>query len=372
MLDTLTVSQYSNYIKQIFDAEELLHNIKILGEVFGISRSRNVVYFSLKDELATISCVCFVESLFVNLQEGAKVILTGSPNYYVKGGRLSFNVSKIEKYGQGELYLQFLMMKEKLEKEGLFDADKKKAIPKNIKTIGVVTSKEGAVIHDICSVCWRRDPSINIAIYPVKVQGNGAEDEIAKAVENLSNFEPIDVIIVARGGGSMEDLSAYNTEKVARAVFACEKPLISAVGHETDFTIIDFVSDLRAPTPSAAAELLTSELSSKRGVFERLCDTFKLQLNSFLTEQTYKLTNLEKSFENLADGIIKTKEYELGILETSLQQLDPMAILKRGFAKIEQNGKVVDNVKEVVLSSKLDIIFQNGKVIAQPIEVKDE
>lgn len=369
-LSPLTVSQYNAYIKQIFDAEELLHNIKIVGEVFGVSKSRNVLYFSLKDEGGAISCVCFVESAFASIEEGAKIVVTGSPNYYAKAGRLSFNVFKAEKFGQGALYLQFLMMKEKLEKEGLFAPENKKPIPENIKTIGVITSKEGAVIHDICSVCWRRDPSINIALYPVKVQGNKAEEEIAKAIEVLSDFDQIDVIIVARGGGSMEDLAAYNTERVARAAFACHKPLISAVGHETDFTIIDFVSDLRAPTPSAAAEILTSESSGKKAQLARIKLSFTTLLRQFLQDST--LQNLEKSFLSLAETSLRDKDYELGLLENSLSKLDPKAILKRGYAKIEQDGKVVDNAKDVVLSSKLEIFFNDGRVIAQPEEVESE
>lgn len=371
-LSTLTVSQYSTYIKQIFDAEELLHNIKIVGEVFGVSKTRNVLYFSLKDEASSISCVCFSSFVFDSIQEGAKLVVTGSPNYYVKGGRLSFVVNKAEKFGQGELYLQFLMMKEKLEKEGLFDASKKKPMPASVKTIGVITSKEGAVIHDICSVCWRRDPSINIALYPVKVQGKGAEEEIARAIESLSDFNQIDVIIVARGGGSMEDLAAYNTERVARAAFDCHKPLISAVGHETDFTIIDFVSDLRAPTPSAAAELLTSETGKKRLQLKSATVAFTNAFDRLVRSSELFFESAKNSLIMACDSLVKDHEYELGLLEKTLASLDPKAVLKRGYAKIEQGGKVVDNAKAVVLSSKIEIAFYDGRVIAQPEEVKND
>ena len=371
-LSTLTVSQYSTYIKQIFDAEELLHNIKIVGEVFGVSKTRNVLYFSLKDEASSISCVCFSSFVFDSIQEGAKLVVTGSPNYYVKGGRLSFVVSKAEKFGRGELYLQFLMMKEKLEKEGLFDPSKKKPMPASVKTIGVITSKEGAVIHDICSVSWRRDPSINIALYPVKVQGKGAEEEIARAIEALSDFDQIDVIIVARGGGSMEDLAAYNTERVARAAFECHKPLISAVGHETDFTIIDFVSDLRAPTPSAAAELLTSETGKKRLQLKSATVAFTNAFDRLVRSSELSFESAKNSFIMASDSLVKDHEYELGLLEKTLSSLDPKAVLKRGYAKIEQNGKVVDNAKAVVLSSKIEIAFYDGRVIAQPEEVKND
>lgn len=370
MLKAITVSQYNTYIKQIFDAEELLHNIAIVGEVSGFSAARNSVYFSLKDEGGMISCVSFYPSLFLDIKEGERVIVTGSPNYYAKGGRLSFNVTKIEKDGQGDLFQQFLMMKDKLEKEGLFDQAHKKPIPEVIKTIGVITSKEGAVIHDIQNVAFRRDASINIALFPVKVQGKGAENEIATAIDKLSHFDGIDVIVVARGGGSLEDLAAYNTEIVARATYNCEKFIMSAVGHETDFTIIDFVSDLRAPTPSAAAELLTKEKAALFRTLSGLKSSFSMILNRFIEKSTLRLENFEHLLCNKIDSYFSTKNYELGLIENSLSKLDPMSVLKRGYAKIEQGGKVVDKAENVVLKSNLEIAFYDGRVIAEPKEVK--
>lgn len=372
MLGTLTVSQYNNYIKQIFDAEELLHNIKIVGEVFGLSFSKTAIYFSLKDDGGMISCVCFYPDLLKDIQEGDKIIITGSPNYYVKGGRLSFNVLNIEKEGQGDLYKQFILMKNKLEKEGLFNIENKKPMPKIIKSIAVITSKDGAVIHDICNIAKRRDPSINIVLYPVKVQGNGADDEIVTAIKDLSEFNEVDVIVVARGGGSLEDLSAYNTEKVARATFDCKKFIMSAVGHETDFTIIDFVADLRAPTPSAAAELLTKEKSEQKNKFIQTFNTYKITLNNFIKNKFSLLKNNDENFQNLTEKYFLNKNYELGLLETSLNKLDPTAILKRGFAKIEQSGKVVDKAKNIMLESDLEIKFLDGTVIAKPKEVKND
>ncbi len=370
MLDTITVSQYNNYIKRIFEAEELLHNIKIVGEVFGLSISRTAVYFSLKDEGGMISCVCFSLATMQDVKEGEKVIVTGSPNYYMKGGKLSFNVQKLEKSGQGDLYQQFLMMKEKLQQEGLFDQDKKLPLPDNIKTIGVITSKEGAVIHDIINVSTRRDPSINIALFPVKVQGNGAENEIAKAIRLLSDFDELDAIVVARGGGSLEDLAAYNTEVVARAAFECKKFLMSAVGHETDFTIIDFVADMRAPTPSAAAELLTKNKGERRAVLDRLITSFQSEVGHIYDKAGYQLDKSERALISLTDSYFASKDYELGILENSLSKLNPMDILKRGYAKVEQNGKVVDKAQNVMLKSNLEIKFFDGSVIAEAKEVK--
>lgn len=370
MLQAITVSQYNTYIKQIFDAEELLHNIAIVGEVSGFSAARNSVYFSLKDEGSMISCVSFYPSLFLDIKEGERVIVTGSPNYYAKGGRLSFNVTRIERDGKGDLYQQFLQMKDKLEREGLFDNSHKKTMPEVIKTIGVITSKEGAVIHDIKNVAFRRDPSINIALFPVKVQGKGAENEIAAAIDKLSHFDDIDVIVVARGGGSLEDLAAYNTEIVARATYNCEKYIMSAVGHETDFTIIDFVSDLRAPTPSAAAELLTKEKSSLLRTLSGLKSSFTVILNRFIDANISSLEKYDNILSNKIDSYFASKNYELGLIENSLVKLDPMAVLKRGYAKIEQGGKVVDKAENVVLKSNLEIKFCDGSVIAEPKEVK--
>lgn len=302
MQDAITVSQLNGYIKNIFEAEELLHNISVVGEVFGVSTSRNITYFQLKDETAAIPCVCFYPALAPLIEEGKQIVATGSPNYYIKGGRLSFNVTKVEAAGQGKLYEEFLRLKQKLELEGLFDAAHKKPMPQSIKRIGVITSKDGAVIQDIKNVSWRRNPSIDIVLYPVKVQGKNAEDEIAHAIDALSEYPDIDVIVVARGGGSLEDLWAYNTEIVARATYNCVKPIVSAVGHETDFTIIDFVSDLRAPTPSAAAELLTFNLSDKKQDYYRLVNCFISASEGFVqskSDKTYLgLNNMVRSLEN--------------------------------------------------------------------------
>jgi len=371
VLNSITVSQYSQYIKQIFEAEELLHNIRIVGEVFGISLSRNVTYFSLKDEMNAISCVCFVADGFKDIKEGDKVTVTGSPNYYMKSGKLSFNVVKIEKEGEGELFKKFLELKDKLLKEGIFDESHKKQIPDNIKRIGVITSKEGAVIHDIINVSHRRNPAIDILLYPVKVQGNGAEDEIARAIEKLSNYDNIDVIVVARGGGSLEDLWAYNTEVVARATYACEKPIVSAVGHETDFTIIDFVSDLRAPTPSAAAELLVVEKTSLLSKMRRVFENFYGSAEDFFFQVHNKFDLLFKSFISNGESYVESKEYELGLIDASLSKLDPMSILKRGYAKLEQGKKKVDKASDVDLQSNVEIYMHDGKIVAKPLEVEE-
>lgn len=389
-MGAITVTKLNTYIKQIFDAEELLHNIPVVGEIFGISSSRNVFYFSLKDESSSLSCVSFYPNLFIDIKEGDKVIVTGSPNYYIKGGRLNFNVIKLEKVGLGELYEQFLKLKDKLQHEGLFDEHHKKKIPSEIKRIGVITSKEGAVIQDIKNVAWRRNPMVDIVLYNTKVQGLNAENEIAHAIEVMGKYDKIDVIVVARGGGSLEDLWAYNTEVVARATYNCTKPIVSAVGHETDYTIIDFVSDLRAPTPSAAAELLTFDLSGKRaemwGMFELLYSEVKKIINKNINAfnmTNYKLFNvIEKrlvkeennfnnkkyDFLNSCESFINQQYYDLGLIETTIKNIDPKKILSQGYAKIEQNNISVSSLAQLNKDNDLTINFIDGKIKARPIK----
>lgn len=388
MQKAITVSKLNTFIKQIFDAEELLHNISVVGEVFGVSVTRNVIYFFLKDEFSSLSCVCFYPNFEDLIKEGESIVVTGSPNFYVKGGKLNFNVVKVERIGQGKLFEEFLAMKEKLEKEGLFDLSHKKPIPKTINRIGVISSREGAVIQDIKNVAWRRNPSLDIVLFNTKVQGNYAENEIAHAIQVLGNYDKIDAIVVARGGGSLDDLMAYNTEVVARATFNCPKPIISAVGHETDFTIIDFVSDLRAPTPSAAAELLSQDISMQKNEISQLSDRFlyscksvtinaqneikeklnfiedimgKIILNE---EHSVELSQnfLSRNFENF----VNNKSYELGLIENTLEKINPKTILKKGYAKVEQNGQSISSCKEIK-QDEFSVIFKDGSIFAKQI-----
>ena len=252
----ISVSQLNTYIRNIFEAEIMLQNIFVYGEVSSYNISNGIAYFNLKDEAGMLSCVLFGANNFDSPKIGDMVLVRGSMNYYAKGGKLSFNATSIMPYGKGQLYEKFLQLKAKLESKGYFAPEIKKLIPKKVKRIGVVTSPTGAVIRDIIDVTHRRNDTLDIVLYPVKVQGVGADSDIARGINFFSRYDNVDVVIVARGGGSIEDLEPFNSEIVADAAYACNKPLVSAVGHETDFTIIDFVADLRAPTPSAAAELV--------------------------------------------------------------------------------------------------------------------
>ena len=386
-LYTLTVSKFNNIVKDIFNSEELLHNIKIVGEVFGISTSKTSVYFSLKDEESSLPCVTFYAGSMQGVKEGDMVVATGSPNFYAKSGRFNFVVNKVEPFGLGILYQNFLLMKEKLEKEGLFDQSHKKKIPESIKRIGVVTSKDGAVIQDIKNVTWRRNKSIDIVLYDTKVQGNGAEKEIVEGINFFSDYDKVDVVIVARGGGSMEDLAAYNTEEVARATFNCKKPIVSAVGHETDFTIIDFVSDLRAPTPSAAAELLSKDTELSFASLKKDLSRLSRLIENFVSDQNIRLSNdvntllstIDETIERKRELLLKSvsklsskielmsqaRDYQLKLKLAHLNKLNPLDILSLGYAKIEQDGKSKSKKADLDLDKPFEVNFADGTVVAK-------
>ena len=386
---TLSVSKFNSIVRDIFNNEELLHNIKIVGEVFGVSLSKSSVYFSIKDEEASLPCVCFYGDIMKNVKEGDMVVVTGSPNFYAKSGRFNFVVNKVEPFGLGLLYQRFLELKAKLESEGLFDQSRKKPMPANIKRIGVVTSKDGAVIQDIKNVTWRRNQAIDIVLYNTKVQGNDAEKEIAKGIEFFSDYDGIDVVVVARGGGSLEDLAAYNTEIVARATYACNKPIVSAVGHETDFTIIDFVSDLRAPTPSAAAELLTQDTKTSAMALKKDIARVSRALDQYVADKTMQFSNdknllvslaedfvgdkktyldkLASKIANKAESFASENDYALKLKLAHLNKLNPLDILSLGYAKIEQNQKSVSCKNQLDENAEFEIYFADGQVIAKGV-----
>ena len=383
-MNALSVTKFNSIVRDIFNSEELLHNISIVGEVFGVSRAKTAIYFSLKDEESSLPCLTFNLSLFDNIKEGDMVTIQGSPNYYVKSGRFNFVTYSIVPSGLGLLYQKFVELKNKLEQEGLFSQEHKKVMPKSIKRIGVVTSKDGAVIQDIKNVAWRRNPSVDIVLYPCKVQGNGAEKEIAEGIDFFSNYDKVDAVIVARGGGSMEDLSAYNTEIVARATYNCNKFLVSAVGHEVDFTIIDFVSDLRAPTPSAAAELLTEDRQREKINYRHILNKLSRQLESYISEKleeynddtAYFLTRYEdyimdkheplkfnaNRLSYIIEKLVMQNEHTLEVRKRMLDGLNPKRILERGYAKVEQGGEAINDAKSVLENMPLEVNFYDGQV----------
>lgn len=389
----ITVSQLNTYIKQIFEAEELLHGIGVVGEVSGWSVVRGTAYFTLKDASSALSCVCFCADKFSDIKNGDSVIVIGSATYYSKSGKLNFNVVKIEPYGENLIFQEFLKLKQKLEALGYFAEEHKIALPTNIKRIGVVSSEGGAVIQDIINVRTRRNPTIDIVLYPVKVQGINSENEIAQGIEFLDNYN-VDVIVVARGGGSFEELQPFNTEIVANATYNCKKPIVSAVGHETDFTIIDFCSDLRAPTPSAAAELLCEDLQVRNN---KVKEFSKQLIQSYNRLSRYKkdlldlnISNMEKRYSyimqssenvlsdrigrllNLSNFMIERANQRYIKNASILKKLNPNEVLKLGYAAIKSGNNYINSLHELRVDDVVEIKFINGKADALIKSVEED
>lgn len=389
---TISVSQLNGYIKNIFDAEEMLIGIKVVGEITNLKPSGKAIYFDLKDDGASIPCVVFDSYIMEDFEFGDKVVVKGKLNYYIKGGKLSFVVSKIEKYGIGELYKQFLELKSKLEKEGLFDEVHKKQLPEYAKRVGVVTSSTGAVIRDIIRVKKQKNHYSDIVLFPAKVQGIGAKEEIIKGIEFLDSYG-VDTIIVARGGGSFEDYQPFNTEEVARAVFNAKTPIISAIGHENDWSIIDYVADARASTPSVASEmaffdeklfldkliqpldnyLLTLKTSLKNsheeicGKMENIANSYNQRLKGKYDLLTSKSMNLQLQINHF----LKQKQSRIELLALDLSKNNPIEVLARGYGKVIFDGKSVSSVEEVKTGQKIDVILKNGIINAQILDVKE-
>lgn len=390
MENYISVTQLNNYIKGIFDAEQTLHGICVYGEVTSYKISNGIAYFNIKEEDNLLPCVLFGALKFPEPNIGDVVLLTGSISYYVKGGKLSFNATKIEPYGKGLLYQKFLELKNKLELLGYFDVSRKKQIPDFVKRIGVVTSSTGAVIQDIIDVTTRRNDTIDIVLYPVKVQGVGAEIEIARGIDFFSEYENVDVVIVARGGGSMEDLQPFNTEVVAEATYKCKKPIVSAVGHETDYTIIDFVSDLRAPTPSAAAELVAWSKKDTLDNIYKIVLRMEKSLNNIANQNLNYVERNLKEIEyilnkKIADGLNKVHlcytnmnnsvnnkcvdyENKVKLFEHTLLKLNPSNLLLKGYTKLELNGNPVKGINDINVGDIVSVRLKDGRVSA---EVKD-
>lgn len=390
---TLSITQLNNYIKNIFDNEELLIGVSVYGEVTNFKISNGIAYFDIKEDGAQLSCVKF-SAYTPFAKNGDQVVVTGKLNYHVRLGRLSFVVSKVEPYGMGELYKKFLELKARLESEGLFDERRKKELPKYAHKIGVVTSETGAVIRDIYHVTKKKNPFTDILVYPAKVQGVGAENEIAEGIEFLDKNTDVDVIIVARGGGSFEDLAPFNTEKVARAIFASNKPIISAVGHETDFSISDFASDFRAPTPSVGAEVAVFDyfeelqcLEDKRERLKKAVDRLLEQrINNVQSEVSQIVLNVSNMvnvehktlenkldlIENKVENIVENKAKNLNILVAKLEKSNPLSILKLGYSKLEKDNKVVSSIKDVKVGQTISNSVVDGEIESMITNIKEK
>ncbi len=387
----VTVSQLNAYVKQSLAMDAVLSDITVTGELSGVKlHSSGHIYFSLKDENALIRCAFFKpHSLNVKFRpaDGMRVSARGRVTLFERDGQYQLNVFSLEQNGDGELFLKFERLKKQLESEGIFDSEYKKPLPKFIKKVGVATSPTGAVIRDIINVATRRCPDISIVLAPVAVQGPDCPRSVIAGIDALENMPDVDVIIVGRGGGSMEDLFGFNDETLARRIFACKKPVISAVGHETDFTIADFVADLRAPTPSAAAELAvfdsyelyqtldilfsraTAAVAAKTEKFEGRIEMFSRffsEPEKITADKANTIEKLNIRLENAIKLALSGTEHKITNLENKLNALNPLNVLERGYAVItDKNGKTLRDAAQTVKGDEIDIRLKKGKIHAE-------
>jgi exodeoxyribonuclease VII large subunit len=389
----LSVSELNSYINNIFRAEEMLFNITVLGEVSGFKIYGQHAYFTLKDAGAEIQCSCFNHRKTIVPKSGDSVFVTGSPNFYVKKGSLTFVAEKIRLAGQGELYVKLEELKNKLREEGLFDEAHKRPIPAFPNDVCVITSLNGAVIRDIVTTVRLRNNLINIKVYDVRVQGDGAAKTIIKALRDVDN-RGYDVVIIARGGGSLEDLMPFNDEEVARTIFAMITPVISAVGHETDFTIADFTADMRAATPTAAAEIVAYNVEEWRAhivnqaermgqAITRYYTTARNRLNGninlidyqsrlILTGSYTRLDTLIKRAEQNIDKLYTMKLHKAEKLIAALDAQSPLKLLKSGYFKVSRDGMSVFSVKQLKKGDIIKIRGGDGSVSAEVREVEEK
>ncbi|PKM67000.1 MAG: exodeoxyribonuclease VII large subunit [Firmicutes bacterium HGW-Firmicutes-2] len=388
----LKVSHVNAYIKQLMDKDFILKNLSVQGEVSNYkAHSSGHLYFTLKDDESTISCVMFkthVQNTGFEIENGMKIIVQGAVSVYERSGQYQIYVRKIMQDGLGKLYQEFEALKRKLKIEGLFEEDVKKPICKYAGHIGIITSDTGAAIRDIVQVAKRRNPYIKMTLYPALVQGPEAALTIIKGITYFNQEKNVDTIILGRGGGSIEDLWVFNEEAVARSIYASVIPIISAVGHETDFTISDFVADLRAPTPSAAAELAVYdyytlqnnlnqfELTLRQAMYRQLdfkkkkLELLEVQLSHqhprLKFERKYQyITELEDKIKMLMENILRRKKHQVNLLEEQLKGLSPIQRLKEGYAYLSdlELNKIV-SVKQLKSNDKIMVTLSDGQVIA--------
>ena len=384
-----TVKQVNSYIKNMFTQDFMLNRIYVKGEVSNCKyHTSGHIYFSLKDESGTIACVMFAGQrggLSFHMREGQQIIVLGSVNVYERTGSYQLYAQEIRLDGEGTLYEKYQMLKQELEEMGMFAPEYKKAIPRYAKRIGVVTAPTGAAVRDIMNISARRNPYVQLLLYPAQVQGEGAKESIVRGIRMLET-KNVDVIIVGRGGGSIEDLWAFNDECVARAIFDCQVPVISAVGHETDVTIADYVADLRAPTPSAAAELAVWDYRQLQGYL----DECRLRMNRSMTgtirinrlrlkeldvrlsylhprhklqDQQQRLIELEEELRTLMRDRVKEARHRLAIQIEKLNGLSPVRKLNQGFAYVEEaDGGVVKSIRQVEMGDELTVAVTDGLI----------
>ena len=395
----LTVSQLNEYVRRTLAGDPMLTRVTLRGEVSNFKRhSAGHLYFSLKDAQARINCVMFrqyADACNLSLADGMRIVATGSVGLFARDGQYQLYVSQVRADGVGDLYQQFEMLKQKLAAQGLFDASLKRPLPLLPKTVGIVSSPTGAVIRDIQNVAWRRNPRARLLLCPSSVQGARAADEIVQGIRLLSRLEEVDVIILARGGGSMEDLWPFNEEKVARAIRASRVPVVSAVGHETDYTIADFAADLRAPTPSAAAEVVVPNVNELSDQLDALKNALTVQQVRSMSLLRYRLSALHTAMrahhpsqrlrehairlDAIHDRLLRAgqaacqqRDQALSALHGRLQALGAPSVLARGYAIVLQDGNVVSSIRQLKSGGQATLQLYDGSARVQILSLREE
>ena len=388
-IKTLTVSALNNYIKRIIDSDIILNNVSIKGEISNFKlHSSGHMYFSLKDDLSKINCVMFkdrAKGVNFTIEEGMKVEIKGRVGTYTKEGSYQLYCDEIKKEGLGDLYQAFLKLKDDLKMKGLMEEEHKKPLPLYPRRVGVITSSTGAAIRDIINVTKRRNKSMSVLIYPSLVQGKDASENIIQGIKALNKIKDIDVIILARGGGSIEELWAFNDEKLAYAIFNSKIPIVTGIGHETDFTIADFVSDRRAPTPSAAAEIVVPSLDSLNHEIDGTRDILKDKILNILKDKKFNLDLLKRNLDynspknyliNEYENLIRLKQslntlmlrkidYEknkINNLNYLLMAHNPLNILNKGYAIIKSEENVLTSKEDFKEDIDINIVLKDGEI----------
>ena len=402
MDEILTVSQLNDYIKGVLQYDPNLQQVLVQGEVsnYYCHYASGHVYFTLKDEDTQIKAVMFnrvKEKVDFDLEDGMKVILEGQITVYPPRGEYQIQVSEVQPKGTGALHIAFEQLKNKLKEEGLFAEKYKQDLPEIPQKIGVITSPTGAAIRDVISVVKRRFTNVSLLIAPATVQGDNAEPTLLRGLELLNDQFDVDVIIIGRGGGSLEDLWAFNKEKLARAIFNSKTPVISAVGHETDYTISDFVADLRAPTPSAAAELVVSDRSELEKYLQRLIDNLNSAMQNKLEQKQRKLDNLVsksafrlfpdrineaaqkiddlvQQLDKNIDNLLTAKEEKLEATMGKLDSLSPLNTLGRGYSltRKKESQEKIKSITEVAPGDVVEVVIEDGALICKVKEIADK
>jgi len=391
MASVYSVTKVNSYIKNMFSQDFLLCRLSVKGEVSNCKyHTSGHIYFTLKDGGSTLTAVMFAgqrRGLKFRLEEGQQVVVKGTVDVYERDGKYQLYASEIELAGRGDLYVQFEKLFRELQEMGMFDGQYKRPIPKYAKTVGIVTAPTGAAVRDIINISKRRNPYVQLVLYPALVQGEGARDSIVNGIRTLDRMG-LDVLIVGRGGGSIEDLWAFNEEDVARAIFACNTPVISAVGHETDVTISDYVADLRAPTPSAAAELAVFDyerfqadidgrkrkLDREMGYFldqvkSRLKqDELKIELHhpqNIINEKRQMLANMEDSLNRMMERRLEQYKKRLAVISGTMWGLSPLKKLSQGYGFVtDEQGERLASIEQAPVGSRIHVQVADGKLTA--------